>query len=100
MAKQEITKTTVEVKTGVRNSIKVMYPNGDVLKIVHTKHGHQVTTAGDRMRGQVSDATLCKILKFVGKYESNSETDTARFKRLGEFFEDTASINHLIAKIA
>lgn len=96
--KQEITETTVEVKAGRNNTLKVTYPGGDVLKVVHTKNGHTVTTDGVRMRGQVSDATLCKILKFVGTYASNSETDTARFKRLGEFFQATSSINDAVSR--
>lgn len=97
--KQEITETTVEVKTSPRrNSLKVTYPGGDVLKIIHTNAGHKIETDGIRMRGQVSDATICKILTYVRTYASNTESDTARFKRLGEFFLATASINEAIAR--
>ena len=97
-AKPEITQTTVELKTGVRNSIKVCYPGGDVAKIVHTKNGHTVTTDGARMRGQVSDATIYKILCFVRTYANNSESDLARFRRLAGFFESTSSINEAVSR--
>ena len=101
MKKQEteITETTVEVKTSPRrNSLKVCYPGGDILKIVYTNAGHKVETAGVRMRGQVSDATICKILAFVRTYASNTESDTARFNRLGEFFLGTASLAEAVAR--
>ena len=93
MAKQ-ITKTTVELSiTPRRFTLKVLYPNGEGLKIAYSNKGHQITA----INRQITDALLCKILRFVSKYDSNVESDGQRFKRLAACFSDTVSIDRAVS---
>lgn len=98
MAKQvQVEKTTVElnIKQQNRQTMKVKYPNGDVLKIAYGPNGHKI----ESNTRQISDASMVKVLKFVSAYKTNTESNAARFKRNAEFFEGTQTLAQAVELI-